>query len=53
MAEATRFLGTLFYRKDIYQTAQAVSTILLFVYAAFKILNPSWRIFIAAFTSLS
>ena len=53
MAKATRFLGTPFYRKDIYQAIPTVPAVLLFVYATSNILNPSLRMLIAAFISLS
>ena len=53
MAKATRFLGTPFSWKDIYQANPIVPTVLLFIYATSNILNPSLRILIAELTSLS
>ena len=53
MAKATRFLGTLYHCKDIYQANPIVPTVIIYSYATCNILKPSLRIFIAAFTSLS
>ena len=53
MAKATRFLGTLLYWKDIYQAIPIVPTVIVYSYATCNILNPSLRILIAAFISLS
>ena len=54
MPKATKFLGTLFYQKDIYQAIPIVPTVLIYsFYANSNILSPSLRILIAAFVSLS